>query len=168
MVNFFLCLWVIFALLDPGAPLKPDPIRIRTQTHSTGRLIDKDNFLLSFMLWKKTFIIFAIQYSLSCTCWWYQVRSAQQSRRHSWAPLWRPCAASPVPTRGAAAAETIIQVITNRQTNPQKKFCEYVPLMTKQYIWGKRFGHGFKFPILREEIYIKNSVLPAVLSFSLI
>ncbi len=32
-INFFLCLWVIFALLDPdtvpGIPLNPDPIRIR-------------------------------------------------------------------------------------------------------------------------------------------
>ncbi len=33
-INFFLCLWVIFALLDtdpdPGTPLHPDPFRIRS------------------------------------------------------------------------------------------------------------------------------------------
>ncbi len=38
--NFFLCLWVIFALLDPdtdpGTPLNPDPFRIRIRIHSTG------------------------------------------------------------------------------------------------------------------------------------
>jgi hypothetical protein len=35
-INFFLCLWIIFALLDtdPWTPLKPDPIRIRI--HSTA------------------------------------------------------------------------------------------------------------------------------------
>ncbi len=42
IINFFLCLSVIFALLDPdpGTPLKSDPIRIRIQIHirilSTG------------------------------------------------------------------------------------------------------------------------------------
>jgi hypothetical protein len=47
-VNFYLCLWVIFALLDPDCesgsgygsrdPLNPDPIRIRirTRNHGTG------------------------------------------------------------------------------------------------------------------------------------
>ncbi len=42
--NFLLCLWVIFALLDPdpgtdpGTPLNPDPIwiRIRIRIHSTA------------------------------------------------------------------------------------------------------------------------------------
>jgi hypothetical protein len=34
-INFFLCLWIIFALLDPdtdtdpGTPMNPDPVRIR-------------------------------------------------------------------------------------------------------------------------------------------
>ncbi len=39
MINFFLCLWIIFALQDPdpdpGTLLNPDPIRIRI--HSTAR-----------------------------------------------------------------------------------------------------------------------------------
>jgi hypothetical protein len=38
---FFLCLWVIFALLDldtdPGTPLTPDPIRIRI--HNTAPIL---------------------------------------------------------------------------------------------------------------------------------
>jgi hypothetical protein len=40
IITFFLCLWVIFALLDPdpgtdpGTPLNPDSIRIRI--HNTG------------------------------------------------------------------------------------------------------------------------------------
>jgi hypothetical protein len=33
-INFFLCLWAIFALLDldadPGTPYNPDPIRIQS------------------------------------------------------------------------------------------------------------------------------------------
>ncbi len=37
-INFFLRLWVFFALLDPdtdpGTPLNPDPIRIRIQSGS--------------------------------------------------------------------------------------------------------------------------------------
>ncbi len=98
-IIFFLCLWVIFALLDadpdmdPGTPLNPDPIRIRIRFHSTTWKMSINRREVDFHspLW---LIVSVIRYkdsiwSVSC------VRYSMLRRRSG--ARWRPWTARGAP-----------------------------------------------------------------------